>query len=163
MVRLLLFIGISIFFILQSQSQDNKKLIVGQWEDNSSNNENSFQLLVKDSIRFIFAKVPQANITDSTVITRDKLYHYKWLSDNILSYGKLPDPNPLKAKLFPPTYSLMRIDKLDNETLQVSLSDNDFSKSQLNAVIDTGNFEKYIGERFIHYSKLDLVKEKKFY
>ena len=160
MFRLLFFIFISTFFINQSQSQDFKKLIVGKWEDNNSNNENSFQLLVQDSINFVFAKVLQANISDSTVITRNKIYQYKWLSNNILSYGKLPDSNPLKAKLFPPKYSLMRIDKLNNEMLKVSLSDKDFTKNQLDSIINSGNYEQYFGERFIHYNKLDLLKEK---
>lgn len=141
---------------IQATKSQVKSSWIGTWEDVLSNNETSFQLVIKDAQHFVFASVPQANLTDSMAITREKIYHYKWLSSQIICYAKLPDLDPFKAAAFPPNYSLMRIDKQNEDELIVSLCDLQFSKTILDSIINTGNIDNFIGERIIHYRKLDL-------
>ena len=159
MYRILLALTFTFAFFQQSTSQVDNQYFTGVWEDAASDNDNSLQFIVRDSQYFIFASVPQANLTDSVPVTRDKLYKYKWVSENIISYGKLPNTDPMKAKMMPPVYTFMRIDKLEENVLHVSLCDKDYSKSQLDSMIEFGNPGKQIGERIMQYRKLDLKKE----
>src|SRR5688572_1760045 len=104
MRQFLFLIGLFSFYYNAAQAQDFKTQIVGRWEDEASTNESSFQWYVEAEkeivvekrkgkkkikekfkvTRFAFLSVPQAKLTDSIAITEDKLYNYKWLSDNIL-------------------------------------------------------------------------------
>ncbi len=165
MLQFLLVIGILSCCFNVSQAQENyKKLFLGQWEDKVSNNEFSFQFVVRAG-QFARLKISQANLIDSTPVTRDKLYNYKWVSDNMISFSKMPDEDPLKAKLYPPKHSIMRIDKLTKEQLHVSLSDSYFNKNELDSILkaDKGNLSKHIGKRKVQYKKLNLkaIRNKK--
>jgi hypothetical protein len=152
----LILLLIGILCCIQTTKSQDKPSWVGTWEDVLSNNETSFQLVIKDAQHFVFASVAQSNLIDSIAVTRDKIYHYKWLSPQIICYAKLPDLDPFKAAAFPPQYSLMRIDKQNEDELIVSLCDRTFSKTILDSIINAGTVDKLIGERMIQYRKLDL-------
>lgn len=182
MRQLILFIGLFILNNNISQAQDFKNQLIGRWEDEASTNENSFQWYVepekeieiekkkgkktiKEKIkvqRFAFLNIPQSKLTDSIAIPEDKLYNYRWLSNNILTYAKLPDRDPVKAQTLPPTHTILRIDELTDNKLKISFSDHDWSKQQLDSILKDSmvNFNKYIGKRTAQYKKLDFEKEK---
>jgi len=163
MLKSLLIIGISFFCFNLIQAQDYKKLLVGQWEDELSNNEKSFQFVVTKDQQFVFVEIAQANINEKTPITEDKLYNYKWLSDNIFSYSKVPDSkDKLKAELYPPTHTLIRVNSLDKDHLNISFCDIDFSKHELDSILKTDkDLSIHIGKRKAKYKKLDLTTDKK--
>ena len=142
-----------------SAAQDNS-LFVGTWEDAASNNDASFQLVILNNNQFVRARFAQTNLLDSLAVDRDKIYAYEWVDNTIISYAKLPHPDPLVAEAMPPKYELMRIDKISPQKLEVSLSDKTFKKSELDSIVRVGAADTHIGERTISYHKFDLNSQR---
>lgn len=141
-------------------AQNDKSLLIGVWEDKLSNNEISFQFNVLNEKQFIRNEIPQSSLNDSLKITRKMIYNYNWESDRIISFGKLPEQDPMRAKYFPVSYSFLRIDKIDENELVVTLSDLNVQKAALDSIRTNNNLDAVIGERKIYYRKIDFEAEK---
>lgn len=141
-------------------AQNDKSLLVGVWEDKQSNNEISFQFNVLDEKQFTLNQIPQSSLNDSLEITRKMIYNYNWESDRIISFGKLPEQDPMRAKYFPVSYSFLRIDKIDENELVVTLSDLNVEKAALDSIRKNNKLDAVIGERKINYRKINFEAEK---
>ena len=141
-------------------AQNDKSLLVGVWEDKQSNNEISFQFNVLNEKEFTLNQIPQSSLNDSLEITRKMIYNYNWESDRIISFGKLPEQDPMRAKYFPVSYSFLRIDKIDDNELVVTLSDLNVQKAALDSIRENNKLDAVIGERKIYYRKIDFEAEK---
>lgn len=134
-------------------------MLIGQWEDLASDQEISYQMIIKEK-RLAFQKIPQANLSDKLKIKDEQFFEYKWITSKFFYYGKAPSKDSVRAKYDPPVYTLVRIDKLTDNTLKIALSDDTWEKAELNALFEDGNLDKYIGKRRVTYQKLDLVNNK---
>ena len=144
-----------------SQAQPFQNSLLGQWEDDASTSSDSYQMVYKKG-QLAFVRVPQANLLDPVPLTREVLHQYTWLTDSVLRYSKLPEPDPMRAKFNPRRHHLMRIDSMSGDLLYLTISDEDWSKKELDSIV--GNpapwYRAYFTNKRIRYRRLNLAKQK---
>lgn len=160
MFKIILLLGIlscSTYTITAQTYQDE---LLGKWEDDASNNSTSYQFIFEKNL-LAFLKIPQSKILSPLELSRNKLYKHQWVNDNILAYSKYPSENKMQAKLYPPTYTFLKIDSISKDLLFVHLSDIDMKKSTFDSLVKKKvSFKKYIGQRKARYRRLNLEKER---
>lgn len=159
MMRVLMVL-LGLLFTGLAQAQPSEAQLIGQWEDQVSTSNTSYQLVFRKG-DFAFMDIPQANLLDPVAPSRDKLYSRKWVNNHILRFAKLPELDPDRAKYHPKRHALMRIDSISNEVLWITISDDDWSKKQLDSIEKaTDNYRSFFSDRRIVYQRLDLKKQK---
>lgn len=160
MLRILLLFGILGSLTHLSVAQTYQEDLLGRWEDDASNNSTSYQFIFEKNL-LAFLKIPQSKLLAPLELSRDKLFNYQWVGDNILAYTKFPSENKRQAELYPYPYTLIQIDSISKDLLFVHLSDVDLEKSQFDSLLkNKANFKAYIGQRKVRYRRLDLEKER---
>lgn len=160
MLKTSILFGLFFLYINTGMTQSYQTELLGRWEDDASNNSTSYQFIFENKL-LAFLKIPQSKLLAPLELTKDKLYNYQWVDDNILAYAKFPSENKMQAALYPPTYTFLQIDSISKDLLFVHLSDIDIEKSKLDSLVkNKANFKPYIGQRKARYRRLDLNKER---
>lgn len=160
MLKIILLFGILCCSSYNSTAQTYQDELLGRWEDDASNNSTSYQFIFEKEL-LAFLKIPQSKLLAPLELGRNKLYNYKWVNGDILAYSKYPSENKMQAKLYPPTYTFLKIDSISKDLLFVHLSDIDMKKSTFDSLVKKKvNFKKYIGQRKARYRRLNLEKER---
>lgn len=158
MLKIILLFGIFCSLTYTATAQTYQEALLDRWEDDASNNSTSYQFIFEKNL-LAFLKIPQSKLLAPLELTGDKLYNYKWVSDNILAYAKFPSENKMQAALYPPTYTFLQIDSISKDLLFVHLSDVDMEKSIFDSLVKKeANFKAYISQRKARYRRLDLEK-----
>ena len=158
MLKIILLFGILCSLTYSSTAQSYQDKLLGRWEDDASNNSTSYQFIFEKNL-LAFLKIPQSKILNPLKLTGDKLFKYRWVSDNILAYSKFPSENKMQAKMYPPSYTFIQIDSISKDLLFVHLSDVDMEKNEFDSLVQKKvNFKAYIGQRKARYRRLNLEK-----
>lgn len=144
---------------LNLEKQHNRSRLLGLWEDSKSSDSISLQFYVEKGI-FGFSKIKAKDVAAPTTIKPNSGYHYYWITDNILYYRRQKQTGFVtnRANKTTNVYVLMRIDKLDRNTLEVTLSTRPFDKAGLDYIKQENQLNTYFQDDKLTYKRIPIVE-----
>lgn len=144
---------------LDFKKQQNRALLLGLWEDQTSNDSTSFQFYVQKG-RFGFNKINKKDPAQITSIKPNAGYDYYWITDKIVGYRRQPLTGIVRGLDDPADqlYTLMRIETLNRNELKVTLSSRPFNEAALEYIKAENQLDLYFFDNTLHYKRIPVVR-----
>lgn len=144
---------------LDFTKQKNRALLLGLWEDQTSNDSTSFQLYVQKG-QFGFNKVNTKEPAKITTIKPNAGYDYYWITDKIIGYRRHPLTGIVRGLDDPKDqlFTLMRIEKLTRSSLVVTLSSRPFNEAALDYIKAENQLDLYFFNNTLEYKRIPVVR-----